>query len=374
MSTQRYSFYVDYLDYMASLVRKYQLFFYHDDNSIEMFDVKNKKVFLKRIQVPSIQLKDFYIGAEVIIFGRKLKVVDYADTFTQGVFETSRKTTYGMIKPDAYLSIGKIIDMIYSNGFSLSKIKMIKFTKENAQEFYKEHQGKIFYENLCGFMSSDYIVGLEIVGNDIINSWRKFIGPTNSLRAKEEAPNSLRSLFGTDQTKNAIHGSDSSESAMRELNFIFGKGSRARTIPQLSNCSCLIIKPHIILEGRAGKVIDILLSNGFEISAMEMFYLDKVTAEEFFEVYKGVLPEYAAIIEHVSSGPIIAMEVRQENVVESLRSLVGPHDPEIAKILRPNTIRAQFGNDRVRNAVHCTDLPEDGVLEVQYFFELLQEK
>ena len=95
---------------------------------------------------------------------------------------------------------------------------------------------------------------------------------------------------------------------------------------------------------------------------------------KFFEVYKGVLPEYSSIIEHVTSGPVIAMEIRQENVVNALRSLVGPHDPEIAKILRPNTIRSMFGKDRVKNAVHCTDLSEDGVLEVQYFFELLQEK
>ena len=107
---------------------------------------------------------------------------------------------------------------------------------------------------------------------------------------------------------------------------------------------------------------------------MEMFYLDKTQAEEFFEVYKGVLPEYAGIIDHVISGPIIVMEVRQENVVPALRALCGPHDPEIARALRPNTLRAYFGKDRVKNAVHCTDLPEDGILEVQYFFELLQEK
>jgi len=66
------------------------------------------------------------------------------------------------------------------------------------------------------------------------------------------------------------------------------------------------------------------------------------------------------------------MEIRQENVVETFRSLSGPMDPEIAKSLRPNTLRARFGVDRVRNAVHCTDLPEDGVLESQYFFQIQQ--
>lgn len=372
--SNRYAFNCEYLDFMANLVRKYQLFFYPEDNSIEMFDVKNKKVFLKRIQYSNLQLKDLFSGAEISIYSRKLKITEYCDTFTKQVFEESRKSTYGMIKPDAYLNMGKIIDMIYSNGFIISKLKMAKFRKEDAQEFYKEHTGKDFFEGLCEFVCSDYAVGLEVVGKDIIQSWRSFIGPTNSEKAREQAPRSIRSLFGTDGRRNAVHGSDSNESASRELNFIFGKGSRVKNIPQLSNCSCLIIKPHTIQDGNAGKIIDIVLSQGFEISSMEMFYLDKTTAEEFFEVYKGVLPEYAGIIDQVTSGPIIVMEVRQENVVQSLRNLVGPHDPEIAKILRPKTLRAVFGQDRVKNSVHCTDLPEDGVLEVQYFFELLQEK
>jgi len=116
-----------------------------------------------------------------------------------------------------------------------------------------------------------------------------------------------------------------------------------------------------------------ILSEGFEISAMEMFVLDKPTAEEFFEVYKGVLPEFVGMIEHMTTGPCIALEIRQENAVQSFRNLAGPMDPEIAKNLKPNTIRAMFGIDRIRNAVHCTDLPEDGVLEAEYFFSIMQK-
>ena len=90
--------------------------------------------------------------------------------------------------------------------------------------------------------------------------------------------------------RNACHGSDSTTSVSRELGFFFGQNSRLRNLPQLSNCSCMIIKPHAIFEGLAGKILDRVLSEGFEISCLEMFYLDKTTAEEFFEVYKGVLP------------------------------------------------------------------------------------
>ena len=70
-----------------------------------------------------------------------------------------------------------------------------------------------------------------------------------------------------------------------------------RTTAFFNNCTCCIIKPHAVANGDAGKIIDIILEEGFEISAMEMFTLDKPTADEFFEVYKGVLPEFVPMIE-----------------------------------------------------------------------------
>ena len=90
--------------------------------------------------------------------------------------------------------------------------------------------------------------------------------------------------------------------------------------------------------------------------------------------FQGVLPEYSSLVEHLTLGPCVALEVRQEGVVEKFREFCGPHDPELAKTLRPKTLRAVFGVDRVKNAVHCTDLPEDGVLESEYFFNILQPK
>ena len=106
---------------------------------------------------------------------------------------------------------------------------------------------------------------------------------------------------------------------------------------------------------------------------MQMFHLDRPPAEEFFEIYQGVLPEFPAMTEQMTTGPCIAMEIRQENAVKAFRDLVGPMDPEIAKNLRPNTLRARFGIDRCRNAIHCTDLPEDGTLECEYFFSIQQD-
>lgn len=192
------------------------------------------------------------------------------------------------------------------------------------------------------------------------------MGPTSPIVARSDAPESIRAKFGNEGTQNAVHGSDSAASATRELNFFFGLEGNTSV---LNNCTCCIIKPHAFLH--SGKIIDMILENGFEISALVLFHLDKPTAEEFLDVYKGVLPEFTGIVDQLISGPCVVLEIRQENVVNRLRELAGPLDPEVAKHLRPNTIRARFGRDRVLNAVHCTDLPEDGVLESEYFFRII---
>lgn len=365
---KRYCFITEYFDSFASLVRPYQLFYYLEDGSIEMYDAKLQKIFLKRTVVPEVSLKDIYLGSDIIIYSRKHKLAEYGDDFTRKFFEEIRTNTYGMIKPDGYLKIGEIIDMIYNDGgFNITKLKLCRMTIEDAAEFYKEHKGKPFYDNLINYVTTDFVVGMELVKKDAIKQWREFIGPTDVEKAKQEAPSSIRAKFGT-PGKNCVHGSDSSDSVIREINIVF---NLIKHKPMLTNCACLVIKPHAIKEGNAGKIINIVLNEGFEISSMQMFYLDKLNAEEFFEVYKGVLPEYVDMIDQVTTGPVIAMEIRQNDVISKLRSLVGPHDPDIARNLRPNTLRALFGKDRVLNAVHCTDLPEDGVLEVDYFFNRL---
>ena len=222
-------------------------------------------------------------------------------------------------------------------------------------------------------MTSDVSVAMELVRENAISHWRSVIGPTNPAEAKEVAPDSIRGQFASENPRNSVHGSDSVVSAKRELDLVFGAGSRFKTTALLNNCSAAIVKPHIMKSLQAGEIIDMILSQGYEISAMEIFNIDLPTSEEFFEVYKGVLPEFLPIIEHMTTGPCIVMEIRQENVVSEFRKLCGPPDPEIAKHLRPDTIRSKFGLDRVENAIHCTDLPEDGVIDCEYFFSILNK-
>lgn len=111
---------------------------------------------------------------------------------------------------------------------------------------------KGFFPELSAFVQSDVVVGMELVKENAVEQWRQLIGPTNSLKAKTDVPNSLRALFGTDGQKNAVHGSDSLQSMKREMAFWFGESTKAslmKTTALLNNCSLCIIKPHIVNSG-----------------------------------------------------------------------------------------------------------------------------
>jgi len=82
---------------------------------------------LKRMACADITEDKLFIGSVVTIFSRQLKLVDYGDTFTRSHFASNKETTFGLIKPDVYVHTGKIIDTIYANGFTISRLKMGKF-------------------------------------------------------------------------------------------------------------------------------------------------------------------------------------------------------------------------------------------------------
>lgn len=345
LGEEKFTFEVDWHDTQASIIRKYRVLYYPVTKTIEMFDIKNQRMFLKKQQIPGIELDDFFIGSQVTILARVLKVTDYGDVHTRTRFETDRQRTFAMIKPDAYHSMGKIIDDIFKAGFKINKLKMSRFNRETAGAFYREHVGKPFYGPLTDHMVSDVVVGMELVNQGAIKLWREVIGPTNIVQAKQTNPKSIRAKFGdvNVSTKNAVHGSDSAGSYNREVSFFFGGQDPLKrpmqTTAVFNNCTLCLIKPHMFSEGLAGQVIDQILDAGFEISAMEMFFLTRPVIEEFYEVYKGVLPEYLPLIEHMSNGPLLALEIRQQDAVVSFRELCGPHDPEIAKHLKPESIR-----------------------------------
>mmetsp|Transcript_13193 Transcript_13193/g.41744 ORF Transcript_13193/g.41744 Transcript_13193/m.41744 type:complete len:444 (+) Transcript_13193:177-1508(+) len=366
----RYAFIVDWFDTHACVTWKYQLMYNVGDGTIEMYDLKNRRTFLKRCKYPDVKPENLYLGSIITVYSRQLTITEYADQFTKEQVEKKQKTL-AMVKPEAVQHLGKIVNAIVRSGFLISNMKMCQLSRAEAAEFYAVHEGKPFYPTLIDYMTSGRIVAMELVAEDAIQKWRTLLGPTDVEVAKTDAPNSIRAHFGTDKTQNAAHGSDAPETAAAETAFFFGRSVGKCAV--LKGSTCCIIKPHAVKAGYAGLIID-RITERFHVTALQMFNLERGDAQEFHEVYKGVIPEYSAMVDELTSGPFIALEVTDpdgEECVEPLRALCGPTDPEIAKVLRGGSLRAMYGSDKVKNAVHCTDLPEDGELEVNYFFNLL---
>ena len=128
--------------------------------------------------------------------------------------------TLSIIKPDAVERnlIEDIKSIFTQNNLSIKENKKIHITKEEAAEFYKVHQSKPFYNDLCSYLSSGPIVVMILEGVNIIEKYRELMGATDPKNAKE---GTLRKKFAISIDKNSVHGSDSAENAKKEINFFF---------------------------------------------------------------------------------------------------------------------------------------------------------
>ena len=128
--------------------------------------------------------------------------------------------TLSIIKPDAVERNleDKIKSYFEKNNLKISKVKKVKISKEEASEFYKMHQTKSFYENLCNYLSSGSIVVMILEGENAILKNRQLIGSTDPIKAEE---GTLRKMYGISIDKNSIHGSDSIENVKIEIDFFY---------------------------------------------------------------------------------------------------------------------------------------------------------
>tara|TARA_Y100000590_G_scaffold95522_1_gene108441 strand:+ start:152 stop:559 length:408 start_codon:yes stop_codon:yes gene_type:complete len=128
--------------------------------------------------------------------------------------------TLSIIKPDAVERNldSEIKSFFEKNNLKILKSKKVKISKEEASEFYKVHQTKPFYNELCNYLSSGPIVVMVLEGENAISKNRELMGATDPLKAQE---GTLRKMYGVSIDKNSVHGSDSFENAKVEINFFF---------------------------------------------------------------------------------------------------------------------------------------------------------
>ena len=128
--------------------------------------------------------------------------------------------TLSIIKPDAMERNleSKIKNIFKKNNFEIVKEKKVKLEKKDAEEFYKVHETKPFYNDLCNYLSSGPILVMVLKKQNAITENRKIMGATNPQEADQ---GTIRKEFGISIDKNSVHGSDSKENAEKEINFFF---------------------------------------------------------------------------------------------------------------------------------------------------------
>ena len=361
-----YAFTCDWFDNQSQSIRKFTLTYYAQEKSVEMWDLRGKRMFLKKCPYAQLRMGDLFPGSTVTVFNRQLNITDYGNSYTRQVLGTAQQRTVGIIYSNSTQEAGKILDVASVEGFTLGSLKMTSMSDRAAMAFAQQ-SGKPVTREIIQGLSGGSIIVFELLARKSVLAWQNLI----DMR----------------QWGAFVHGSSSVDAAENEYGFFFGEGSNQRFphSPELRDCTLCLIKPHVLREGKAGKVLRAIQDAGFVVTAAGIFHLDRPAADEFLEVYQGVLAdiEYNATTVELTSGRLLALELQssenasvgskgeQVDVVTAFRDLCGPYPVHIAKTIRADSLRAQFGTTVSENAVHCTDLKDDGVVECEYFFGIL---
>lgn len=316
-------FEVSWHDKQAELVRGYQLTVFimaKGPLEVSMYDPKARRSFLKRSPVPGLAMSDIFLGGSLTLHGRQLKVVGFLDERTKQALELNRERLLLATVPSRFYELGKVLACLEGLGLTLARLRLVN--------------------------DAGPVVAMEAVGADAALKWGDAervmpAGCARRLSAEEAA-----AYFDVSGKFGATHAGD--------------------------HCSLCVLRPHVLKARQAGLALDAIVAAGFEISAARTVHMSAAQAADFLEVYQNVMPNFRELVAAMSEAACLALELRKEsNVVEDLRTLCGPYDVDMARHLRPESLRARFGQDNARSGAHCTDLEEDAEREVRYLFELL---
>ncbi|XP_031262207.1 probable nucleoside diphosphate kinase 5 [Pistacia vera] len=164
----------------------------------------------------ALRVVGFFILVCISIFSRSL---------TDASLE--REKTLAMVKPDGVLGnyTDEIKRVILESGFNIFKEKISLLDEEQTATFYAEHSSKSFFSSLIKYMTSGPVLVMVLEKENAVADWRALIGPTDARKAKNTHPHSIRAMCGLDSEKNCVHGSDSLQSAQREISFFFNEMS-----------------------------------------------------------------------------------------------------------------------------------------------------
>ncbi|XP_024413689.2 thioredoxin domain-containing protein 3 [Desmodus rotundus] len=263
-----------------------------------------------------------------------------------------------LLRPDLFREKGEdVLNIIQVEGFKILMQRQIVLSKEEAQILCKEYENEDYFENLIENMTSGPSLALVLLRDNGLQHWKKLIGPSTVEEAKGCLSESLCVQFATESLPiNQLYGSDSLEAAEREIQYFFPPQS-----------TLALIKPHVTQEQRE-EIFNLIKESGFDITQMKEMLLTKEQADKiYFKIVKKSF--YKDVLEILSEGPSLVMVLTKWNAASEWRRLMGPTDPDEAKLLSPDSIRARFGRSVLRNVVHGSSNTYEAMETINKIFE-----
>ncbi|XP_028940627.1 thioredoxin domain-containing protein 3 [Antrostomus carolinensis] len=249
-----------------------------------------------------------------------------------------------------------IMQRIKDDGFEIAMQKEIILSEEQVREFYKEHEDQDYFPVLLEQMTSGPTLVLALTRVNAVAHWRDLLGPKTLEKATKENPDSLRAKYAVDNIPiNQLHGSSTPDEAQKELQFFF---------PQEHTLA--LIKP-AAAKNHKDDIMQKVKEAGFTISKIKEEPLTHEMATQFYNDHKGK-PFFDQLVTCMTEGPSVIMILTKENAVEEWRQLMGPTDPEVAKETSPESIRAQFAQDILSNAVHGSSNTAHALQSIECIF------
>jgi nucleoside-diphosphate kinase len=281
-------------------------------------------------------------------------------------FRPEGEIEYLLITPNSYHQVGKILRMIQATGYIIMYATMAQLSNITAEAFFANEATGLDLPTWFGFLASDPIFVFGFRGCKPCLNFPESLGPSDIYVATAESSDRIRAY----STPADCHVSAYLLSKARGD---VGENDVVRDLFKLpftsvfTCCALFIIKPHVV-NPHAGAIIDIVLENGLEISALRSLTIDPVRLQKLLRAYRGLISGFKEFSDEFLRGTALVLEIRGENVIQRLRHISGPVDPGVAKLVAPESIRARFGSSVSQNAVYCTEIAEDGPFESKLFF------
>jgi len=308
--------------------------------------------------------------------------------------ETLKKQlTIAVIKPDVVANEQtiEVIKKIQEADIEIVDEMEIVLTEDEAKELYQDKSEEPYFDDLIKYMTSGPCRVLALTkgetGQGVVELWREIIGPFDAAVAKENNPNSLRALYGTDAAMNGIHGSSSTEEAMRELAFFFPdvdiptyqskthisrpiSGRLRRQAKKRLQRTLAIIRPDA-LRLHKDEILKKINEMGMVIAMQKEIELNESQVEAFYRDHVDQ-PYFPQLVKQMTCGPILALCLAHDDAVSQWKSVLGPKGvDEIPN--EPDSLRAQFHVENAEmNMLHGSDSPANAENELRAFFEMDQ--